>query len=401
MNKFQENIAHTAERTLAERHIEAVRQQGGMFVEAVRVTRMPMLVTDATLPGNPILFANQAFIDLSGYTSDELLGQDPHFMNGEETDPEAIRRYQIAIKDGRDETLEILQYRKDGTPFWATLFASSLEDSQGCGKNHFLSYLDITRRYDAEKDLRALTLDLEQRVAARTQALEDANDRLTNLLAEREMLLAEVNHRAKNSLAVAASLLGIQGRRQKDRAVRVLFEEAEDRLNAMARVHDLLSRSASSQRVDIATYVTDLCEALRPITENDDRICFTVKAEHGLLVEADTALSLGIVLAELITNAVKYAFPPPRSGTILAQARRRQPGWVELLVQDDGIGMSHLREGSLGYGLVRSLVQQIRGEIDVRSDAGLTVTITFPDSSQLPAENDAEPRDAPAHPAIR
>src|SRR4051812_1561120 len=299
MNKFQENIADTAERTLAERHIEAVRQQGGMFVEAVRVTRMPMLVTDATLPGNPVLFANQAFIDLSGYTSDELLGQDPHFMNGQETDPEAIRRYETAIKDGRDETLEILQYRKDGTPFWATLFASSLDDSQGCGKNHFLSYLDITRRYDAEEDLRALTLDVERRVAARTQALEDANDRLTNLVAEREMLLAEVNHRAKNSLAVAASLLGIQGRRQKDRAVRVLFEEAQDRLNAMARVHDLLSRSASSQRVDIATYVTDLCEALRPITENDDRICFTVKAEHGLLVEADTAFSLGIVLGRV------------------------------------------------------------------------------------------------------
>src|SRR3954469_11579996 len=124
----------------------------------------------------------------------------------------------MAIKDGRDETLEILQYRKDGTPFWATLFASSLDENQGCGKNHFLSYLDITRRYDAEedlRDLRALTLDVERRVVARTQALVAANDRLTNLVAEGEMLLAEVNHRAKNSLAVAASLLGIQGRRQK------------------------------------------------------------------------------------------------------------------------------------------------------------------------------------------
>src|SRR3954447_13940540 len=130
----------------------------------------------------------------------------------------------------------------------------------------------------------------------------------------------------------------------------------------MARVHDLLSRSASSQRVDIATYVTDLCEALRPITENDDRICFTVKAEHGLLVEADTAFSLGIVLAELITNAVKYAFPPPRSGTILAQAQRSGDGRVEVLIRDDGVGMSSLREGSLGYGLIRSLVQQINGE---------------------------------------
>src|SRR3954464_11406735 len=81
MNDFQENIADTAERTLSERQIETVREQGGLFVEAVRVTRMPMLVTDATLPGNPITFANQAFIDLSGYTIDELLGQGPHFMN--------------------------------------------------------------------------------------------------------------------------------------------------------------------------------------------------------------------------------------------------------------------------------------------------------------------------------
>ena len=169
MNEFQENMADTPERTVAERHIEAVRQQGGMFVEAVRVTRMPMLVTDATLPGNPIIFANQAFIDLSGYTMDELLGQDPHFMNGEGTDPEAIRRYETAITEGRDETLEILQYRKDGTPFRAMLFASPLDDGQGTVTNHFLSYLDITRRFDAEESLRALTSELEARVAATNQ----------------------------------------------------------------------------------------------------------------------------------------------------------------------------------------------------------------------------------------
>ena len=74
MNEFQENLAGTPERTSAERHMEAVRQQGGMFVQAVRLTRMPMLVTDATLAGNPIIFANRAFVDLSGYTEGELLG---------------------------------------------------------------------------------------------------------------------------------------------------------------------------------------------------------------------------------------------------------------------------------------------------------------------------------------
>jgi PAS domain S-box-containing protein len=385
MNKFQENVADTNERTVAERHIEAVRQQGGVFVEAVRRTRMPMLVTDATLPGNPIVFANQAFVDLSGYTIDELLGQDPHFMNGEGTEPEAIRRYQAAVMEGRDETLEILQYRKDGTPFRAMLFASPVDDGQGTVTNHFLSYLDITRRYDAEESLRALTSELENRVGARTRELEAANKRLSVLVAEREMLLVEVNHRAKNSLAIAASLLAIQGRRQPDPAVRALFEEAQDRLNAMARVHDLLSKSERAQHVDVSLYVADLCGALRPITGDDDRVSLKADIAEGILVDADTAVPLGIVLTELITNAVKYAFPAPRSGTIRVWAHRSRPGWVELTVRDDGVGMLSLREGSLGYGLVRSLVQQIRGEIDIRNDAGLVVTISFPEAAQQTA----------------
>ena len=203
-------------------------------------------------------------------------------------------------------------------------------------------------------------------------------EKLTRLLAERQMLLSEVNHRAKNSLAVAGSLLAVQGRRQPDRAVRALFEEAQDRLNAMARVHDLLSKSESDQRVDLATYVTDLCEALRPITEDESRVGFHVSAEDGILVEADTAFALGIVLTELVTNAVKYAFPPPRSGTIFAHARRGDPDRLEVSIKDDGIGMASFREGSLGYGLVRSLVQQISGTIAVQSDPGLAVTVSFP-----------------------
>jgi PAS domain S-box-containing protein len=381
MNEFQENLSGTAERTLSEGHIEAVRQEGGVFVEAVRVTRMPMIVTDATLPGNPITFANPAFVELSGYTLDELLGQDPHFMNGEATDPDAIRRYETAIRDGRDQSLEIVQYRKDGTPFRAMLFASPLNDGQGTVTNHFLSYLDITRRYDAEESLRALTLELDARVAARTKEIEAANDSLTRLVADRDMLLVEVNHRAKNSLAIAASLLAIQGRRQPDQAVKALFEEAQERLNAMARVHDLLSKSERSQRVNVATYVTDVCEALRPITENDDRIRLSAEVEEGILVPADTAVPLGIVITELITNAVKYAFPSPRSGTIRIQLQRRQPGRVEVLIGDNGIGMLRVEEGSLGYGLVRSLVEQIRGEIKIQSGDGVAVTISFPDTS--------------------
>jgi PAS domain S-box-containing protein len=378
MNEFQKNIADTAGRTLAENHIEDIRQRGGIFVEAVRVTRMPMIVTDAALPGNPILFANPAFTDLSGYTLTELLGQDPHFMNGEGTDPRAIARYEAAIREGRDDTVELRQYRKDGTPFIAILFASPLTDGQGRVTHHFLSYLDISRRHTAEVELQALTRDLERRVAARTAELEAANGRLRQLVTERETLLVEVNHRAKNSLAVAASLLGIQGGRQADPAVRGLFEEAQGRLAAMARVHDLLSKSESSQRVDLATYLSDLCEALRPGAETADGVGLTASAE-SILVPADTAFSLGIVLTELITNALKYAFPPPLSGTVEALLHHRPAGRIELVVRDDGVGMPQVRQGSLGYSLIRSLVEQIDGEIDLRNEGGLTVTISFPD----------------------
>jgi PAS domain S-box-containing protein len=344
-----------------------------------------MMVTDATLPGNPIVFANNAFVELSGYTMDELVGQDPHFLNGPGTDPAAIRQYTSSMEERRSETLEIQQYRKDGTPFRAMLFASPLDDGQGTITNHFLSYLDITRRFDAEEGLRVLAQELEARVEARTAELEDANERLARLVAEKEMLVVEVNHRAKNSLAIAASLLGIQGRRQADPAVRALFEEARDRLVAMSRVHDLLSKSESAQRVNLATYVRDLCEALRPITEGDDRINLHTEMEEGILVDAETAVPLGIVLTELVTNAVKYAFPAPRSGTIRAEGRRAQSGRIQVIVHDDGVGFSTMREGSLGYGLVRSLVGQIGGEMDIQTDPGLTVTISFPEPANLPA----------------
>ncbi|HET9426723.1 MAG TPA: histidine kinase dimerization/phosphoacceptor domain -containing protein [Allosphingosinicella sp.] len=378
MNNFEEDMADTTARTRSELRIDNLREQGGFFVEAVRLTRMPMIVTDATLPGNPIIFANGAFERLSGYAVDELTGQDPHFMNGGGTDPETIRRYETAMEEGDDKHIEIVQYKKDGTPFRAMLFASPLDDGQGKVLHHFLSYLDVTRRFEAEEDLRLLMQQLEAKVAERTRELQGANANLTRLVAEKEMLLAEVNHRAKNSLAIASSLLSIQGRRQADPAVRALFQEAQDRLMAMARVHDLLSKSETSQRVDLAIYLGDLCGALTPLTEHDDCISLETESDPDIFIHADIAIPLGIVATELITNAVKYAFPHPECGTIRVEARRRDKGRVELVISDDGVGMQSVREGSLGYGLVETLVRQVGGTLDVGAGPGVIVSILFP-----------------------
>ena len=384
MNEYQERLKGTPARTASERDLENVRQRGGVFVDAVRVTRMPMIVTDATLPGNPITLVNPAFIQLSGYEAQELLGQDPHFMNGPDTDPAAIATYEAAMNEGREETLEILQYRKDGTPFRAMLFATPLDDGQGRVTNHFLSYLDITRRFVAEQDLRALAADLEQRINERTRNLESVNAALRKADADRAMLLVEVNHRAKNSLSVAASLLRLQGRRQADVAVKSLFEESAGRLNAMARVHDMLSRSEHAQRVDMATYGAELCEALKSLTGDNEQIVLKARTEEDILVDADTAFAIGIILTELITNAVKYAFPHGRAGIILVQVKRSVPGRVEIVVRDNGVGMTNFREGSLGYSLIRSLVKQIGGELTIEGEAGVAATVGFSDASRFP-----------------
>ncbi|WP_376092778.1 PAS domain S-box protein [Roseomonas sp. CCTCC AB2023176] len=152
-NAFEPAKQGTPARSLAEGRIEEVRERGGIFVEAVRATRMPMVVTDPSLPGNPIVFANEAFLGVSGYGMDEVLGQGPHFMNGPGTDPADAARFRAALAEDRDEVIETVQYRKDGSRFVASLFLSAFKDADGRTLYQFLSYLDVTHRATAEEEL--------------------------------------------------------------------------------------------------------------------------------------------------------------------------------------------------------------------------------------------------------
>lgn len=157
-NEFEAGKAGTAERDSAEASIEELRQRGGMFVNAVRATRMPMALTDPNLPGNPIVFANQAFLKLSGYSMAEVLGQQPYFMNGYKTDPQDKARFAEALRSEQDDIIETVQYRKDGSIFVATVLLSAFKDDEGRTLNHFMSWLDVTRRVNAESEVADLRL---------------------------------------------------------------------------------------------------------------------------------------------------------------------------------------------------------------------------------------------------
>ena len=191
-NEFERGKPGTTARDDAEAAIEQLRQRGGIFVEAVRATRMPMALTNPNLPGNPIVFANASFLKLSGYSMKEVLGQQPHFMNGPNTDPRDAARFDEAIRGDQDDIIETVQYRKNGSRFIATVLVSAFKDDAGHVLNHFMSWLDVTRRVDAEDEVAEL-----KRVQAK---LHEAEERAELALEAAEMgiwdydLVADVCH---------------------------------------------------------------------------------------------------------------------------------------------------------------------------------------------------------------
>ena len=139
---------------------------------------MPMVVTGANRPGDPIIFANEGFLSLSGYCSEEVLGQPPDFLAGPDTDAEVAGRLRQALAEDRDEMLEAVQYRKDGSQFMAAVALSAFRDEAGQTLHHVLSFFDVTRRGDAGEEFVRLK---------RTEAqLRESEERFRSLAAERD-----------------------------------------------------------------------------------------------------------------------------------------------------------------------------------------------------------------------
>jgi len=129
-------------------------ERSDIFFSAVETTRMPMIITDPHQPDNPIIFANRAFVEMTGYERDELIGRNCRFLQGPETDPDAIADIRQAIAETREAATEVLNYRKDGSTFWNALFVSPVFDDDGALVYFFGSQLDVSRRRDAEDSLR-------------------------------------------------------------------------------------------------------------------------------------------------------------------------------------------------------------------------------------------------------
>ena len=196
--------------------------------------------------------------------------------------------------------------------------------------------------------------------------------------AYRERLFEELNHRVKNNLAVVSAILGMQARGAVP-AARADLMKAVDRVQSVAEVHGSLSLGREGGRVDFAVYLRGLCDRLAASLLADDRIQIAVET-ISIDIDAEHAAPLGIAVNELVTNAVKYAYPPPQKGLITVRLGLSQNGPV-LTVGDSGCGLPNdveSKTGGLGFSIIQSMVRQIGGTLTIHHHPGTTFEILLP-----------------------
>lgn len=196
-----------------------------------------------------------------------------------------------------------------------------------------------------------------------------------NAEAHQSRLFDELNHRVKNSLTIVSGFLHIQARGAPP-AAREHLLKAVDRVQSVAQVHAALYRGARRDTVDFAAYLQDLCAGLAQSLIPDDRVVLEVEAEPAEL-PVDVAIPLGMVVNELVTNAIKYAYPPPRTGVVSVCFRRRDDD-LALEIGDAGQGLPKDVDGpgaGLGMRLVNSLVSQVGGRLVVSRDSGTLFSV--------------------------
>ncbi len=321
-----------------------------------------------------ITFVNKQVEDMFGYSSEELIGKPMwDFLSNES---KAVIKH-IFNKKGKNinESLEIKFIRKDGSPLWTHTNSKSIFDKDGKFLGTLNLHTDITKRKEVEEALRNLEIARKK----------------------------EIHHRIKNNLQVISSLLDLQAETFRNRKIinefEVLeaFRESQDRVKSMALIHEELYKGEELDKLNFSLYIKELADALFLTYKlgNAD-VSLNMDLEENILLDMDTAIPLGIIVNELVSNSLKYAFPDRENGEI--QIKFHKNGENEsiiegskneeykstsfiLTISDNGVGIPEdidIKElDSLGLQLVTFLVDQLDGELELKKSNGTEFIIRF------------------------
>lgn len=319
----------SGEQKVAESEVETFQSDLGPFVVAAETTRMPMVFTNAKEPGHRIIFANDSFLALTGYTRKEVLGETFNSLMAPGADPTALSQIELAFEGKSDTDPEISYSRKEGSAFCASIFISPVRDNSGDVVQQFASFADITKHHREKERLR--------------------------------LLLEELNHRTQNTLA---TVLAIARQTLRGMADEEVVDALEGRILALSKTHSLLGRE-SWDRVSLCK-ILDL--VLQPFGLHESRVSrFSVQGEDVRL-QPKSALTLTMVFHELASNAVKH-------GALSNDAGRIDISWkVEPSPQGDQLRLRWQESGGppvappthKGFGsrlIQRDLAQDLGGQV--------------------------------------
>ncbi len=300
---------------------------------------------------------NREALEKSGYTPEEAITLSMYDILAPEYRDIARSMFRKKLEDGDPTVYEVEIVTKNGRRIALEINSQVMVldgrpvGIQGIGR-------DITERRQMEEQIRSS-------------------------LREKETLLREVHHRVKNNFQVILSLLNLQSSNIENAEMKKYFADAQSRIRSMALVHELLYQSGDLSRLDISRYITTIVNELHASFHHAVPACEPRVAAGRIELTIDQAIPCGLIINELLTNALKYAFPPGWMGKpeILVSVSEGD-GMIELVVSDNGIGLSEdvdfNRMQTLGLSLTPMLAKQLLGTFEVDRSSGTRFTVRFP-----------------------
>ncbi len=304
-----------------------------------------------------IIFFNNSLTKIFGYTKEELSGKPLTLLMPKRFKKIYLDELQKFKKSGQHrlmgKTVTTTGLKKDKNEF---PFEMSLSAWESDGKTYFTSIIrDLTER-------------------------QKADEQLKKSLQEKEVLIREVHHRVKNNMQIISSLLNLQTRYVDDEETVYLLKESQNRVKSMAMIHEKLYQSSDLNHINIFDYINSLVKDLfYSYAIPKDLIKPVIEVEE-INLNIETAVPCGLIISELISNSLKYAFPKGRMGEIHVSLKLMGEKFC-LTISDDGIGLPEDfdfdKTDSLGLKLVSSLTEQLDGELELDRNNGTKFNITF------------------------
>jgi PAS domain S-box-containing protein len=316
---------------------------------------LPHVGLSITSPEKNWLEVNDKLCSMLGYSREEIVTKTWADLTHPEdlpADEEVFGRLLAGEIDFY--TLDKRYIRKDGGIVWASIAVSGVRSGGGNIDHVVATIQDISQRKKLEEDLRKSA-------------------------GQKEILMREMQHRIKNNLAIISSLFSLEMQDLDDNGMSDIFLRAISRINSMSAVYDKLKHLKEFNRIDLVQYIRDLADSLVTTYQRDTvRIRYNCEMET-LIIDSQKAVLFGIIINELVTNAVKHAYPHHEGGEVRI-ALWRSGKELHLQVADRGRGLpekgEHGSGGGLGLNLVKVLTEQLEGEIVLESGEGAAVTIS-------------------------